>query len=351
LDDGFFAGARKLAIMSRFFNETRKALQQERAASNGSGPMNLDVQEAVDALKSDMEKEVRTAPVIAATNLGPLLGALERTSEIGAQVAAARLEKCRTIRLPRHEEKSFLAAQYNPSMQAAVEAYRSLRTRLVKRQTEQGTRSMVITSAEQGEGKTLTSLNLGLCYANIQNWPVLLVDADLRTRGLSRLIGDPDSPGLGQVLESGCPYESGILATSTPNLYVLPAGEASTPPPELFASLRWKEFVGWCGESFKLMIIDAPPVLDLADFELITAQCESVLLIVRARKTHRESLNKIKGQLDPKKLVGVVVNSSESDHRNGYYRYGYGYGYGQEKKPAERPVRGPATRPEGESIS
>jgi len=325
------SAASGMEIMSRFFNETRKAQQQEPAASNGSGTLNLDVQEAVNALKNGMENHVPQTPTIATAEMGSLLGALERTSDITSQVAASRLENCRTIRLPRNEEKSFLAAQYNPSMQAAVEAYRSLRTRLVKRQTEHGTRSMVIASAQQGEGKTLTSLNLALCYANIQNWPVLLVDADLRTRGLSRLAGDPDSPGLSQILEIGCPYESAILGTNVPNLYLLPAGEASSPPPELFAGARWKEFIGWCSESFRLVIVDAPPVLDLADFELITAQCESVLLVVRARKTHRDSLAKLKGSLDPKKVVGVIMNAADPDQRNTSYHYGYGYGK-QEKK-------------------
>ena len=78
------------------------------------------MQEAVNALKNGMENHVQQTPTIATAEIGPLLGALERTSDITSQVAASRLENCRTIRLPRNEEKSFLAAQYNPSMQAAV---------------------------------------------------------------------------------------------------------------------------------------------------------------------------------------------------------------------------------------
>ena len=100
-----------------------------------------------------------------------------------------RLEICRSVKLPRTEERSFLVSQYNPAMQAAVEAYRTLRTRLVKHQTRNGARSLVVTSSAQGEGKTLTIFNLAICYAKIENWPVLVVDADLRTRGLSTLAG------------------------------------------------------------------------------------------------------------------------------------------------------------------
>lgn len=310
--------------MSRFFNETRKALHQERNGSNGSGTFEVDLQEAMNALKNGMEEDVHSAAAPATPQVIPILSALERTNEVSAHIAAVRLEQCRRIRLPKGEEKLFSTAQYNRSMQAAVEGYRTLRTRLVKRQTESGARSLVISSAAQGEGKSLTCMNLALCYANIQNWPVLLVDADLRTRGLSRLIGDPHSPGLAQVLETGCPYDSAVLATDIANLYVLPAGESTCPPPELFSGPRWKEFIGWCNEAVRLVIVDTPPVLDLTDFELITAACENVLVVVRARTTSKESLTRLRNQLDFNKVVGVVVNSAEPDHQGNSYYYGYG---------------------------
>ncbi len=145
-----------------------------------------------------------------------MLQPLQESHEVASQVAAVRLENCRSIRLPRTEERSFLVSQYNPAMQAAVEAYRTLRTRLVKQQTRTGARSLVVTSSAQGEGKTLTIFNLAICYAKIENWPVLVVDADLRTRGLSMLAGDPESPGLAEILEKDCPYQSAILRTDIP---------------------------------------------------------------------------------------------------------------------------------------
>ena len=115
-------------------------------------------------------------------------------------------------------------------MQSAVEAYRTLRTRLVKQQTKTGARSLVVSSAAQGEGKTLTSFNLALCYANIQNWPALLVDADLRTGGLSSLMGDPESPGLAGILEGNSSYQDAVLRTDCPSLYVLPRGDTTSSP-------------------------------------------------------------------------------------------------------------------------
>lgn len=74
-------------------------------------------------------------------------------------------------------------------------------------------------------------------------------------------------------------------------------------------------------------------MLGLADFELISAPCESVMLVVRARTSEREALTKLRQQLDAKKLVGVVLNYATDPYNKKYYRYGYGYGYGQ--TPAE----------------
>jgi capsular exopolysaccharide synthesis family protein len=303
--------------MSKFFNETR--------STHTSSPIpttaNVDIQELVGSLKQSMESNGSSAPHVGELDLSQLMNPLKESHVAASEVVAARLENCRSIRLPRTEERSFLVSQYNPTMQSAVEAYRTLRTRLVKQQTRNGARSLVITGSTQGEGKTLTTFNLALCYAKIENWPVLLVDADLRTRGLSNLAGDPDSPGLAEILENGGSYQSAILRTDVPNLYLLPAGETTTSPSELFSGQRWKEFMGWASESFRLVLVDSPPALNLADFELIAARCESVMVVARARKTAKESLAKVLAQVDPRKMAGVVFNAAEEPADNGYYRY------------------------------
>ena len=303
--------------MSKFFNETSGVQKINPVPATA----NIDIQELVGSLKQSMESNSVTATHSGEMDLDHLLQPLKESHEVATQVAAGRLEKCRSFRLARTEEKSFLVTQYNPAMQAAVEAYRTLRTRLVKQQTRTGARSLVISSGVQGEGKTLTAFNLALCYANIQNWPVLLVDADLRTRGISRLMGNPESPGLARILEEDCPYQSAVLKTDVQSLYVLPAGETSASPSELLSGPRWKEFMGWAAESFRLVLVDSPPVLNLADFELIAAQAESVMIVVRARKTARESLTKVLAQIDPRKLAGVVFNAAEELSSREYYRY------------------------------
>jgi len=303
--------------MSKFFNETRSAGKTNSVPATA----NVDIQDLVGSLKQNMEGNGVADSHSGEINLQHLLQPLEESHEVARQVTAGRLENCRSIRLPRTEERSFLVSQYNPAMQAAVEAYRTLRTRLVKQQTRNGARSLVVTSSAQGEGKTLTIFNLAICYAKIENWPVLMVDGDLRTRGLSILAGDPESPGLAEILEKDCSYQSAVLRTDIPGLHILPAGETTSSPSELFSGQRWKEFMGWAAESFRLVLVDSPPALNLADFELIAASCESVMVVARARKTARESLTKVLAQVDPRKMTGVVFNASEETPENGYYRY------------------------------
>lgn len=204
-----------------------------------------------------------------------------------------------------------------------MEAYRGLRTQLMRLQAWKDLRSVVVSSAMPGEGKTTTILNLGLCYAQLHGMQVLLIDADLRTKRLSQYFENPSAPGLAEVLSGSARYEDVMQSTENPNLHVLTAGSCSDSPPELFAGTGWSEFLARARKEFKMILIDTPPVRPLADFELICAGCDAFVMVVRAYQTQRDQLQQIAGQLDAKKLVGVVLNSAEIHSKKGdYYQYG-----------------------------
>jgi len=275
--------------MSKFFNETLKArsvtLRDEKSKEAG-------FQELV---------ETAFAPVVPSADL-----------------ENARLEEFRKIRIPL---TNLLQAQFkgSDSLESVLESYRALRTRLLRMSSDQDLRSIIVTSTSQGEGKTFTSLNLASCCAQLQDMRVLLIDGDIRSRGLSRNLGLPPGTGLSEVLAGPCDPENAILATDIPNLYVMSAGSPSMPSAELFAGQRWQDLIAWSKESFRLVLIDSPPVLNLADVELMAAVCDGVLMVVRAHQTKRDMLQKSASQIDSKKLLGVVYNATE----NGSYRYYY----------------------------
>lgn len=307
--------------MSKFFNETHK-LAHTTGRGSRMVKSEIDVQDLVGALKKNLDTPARSSSQSGDLNPKPLL-ASRPNDELAPQVAAGRLQNSALVRLPRQDGRSFLSRQYNADLQAAVEAYRTLRTRLLKQQSKHGMRSMAVSSTAQGEGKTLTTLNLALCYAAIQDHAVLLVDSDLRTKGLSTLLGLHQFVGLGDILEKKIPYESAIVRTDYSNLYILPAGTSAVPPAELFSKPEWKEFVAWSGETFQMTLADSPPVLDLADTELIISVCESLMLVTRSGKTRRRALIDALDHVDRKKLVGVVFNDCRQAAARSYYKYSH----------------------------
>ncbi|OLC29766.1 MAG: hypothetical protein AUH66_00055 [Acidobacteria bacterium 13_1_40CM_4_57_6] len=279
--------------MSKFFNETQKANQwtQQKLANQ-----DMDVKEMLESLKQ-----------------GPASG---------TQLADARLNECRQVHVGNGNGARLVLHQGEAS-RAALEAYRGLRTRLMRAQAKTGLKSIVVTSSLPGEGKTLTTMNLGLCYAQLPQQRVLVIDADLRTCGLTSMLDHPSTPGLAEVLAGEVTPDEAIVATNQKNLFVLPAGTVLSSPPELFTGTHWQEFIARCSELFKVILIDTPPILPLADFELISAACDGVLMVVRAHHGQRETLQKTARALDPKKLLGLVFNATDVSRKD-YYGYGYG---------------------------
>lgn len=238
------------------------------------------------------------------------------------EVSEGFMGRCKSVQLPVASDRPVIFPR-NDFAAVALESYRALRTRLLRLQTVQRFRSVVLTSAAAAEGKTLTTMNLALCLAQVPDFRVLVVDSDLRTCGLTRLFAQPDGPGLGNILEGNAKYEDAILRTQNPNLFLLGAGTPSSPAPELFSGKRWKDLIAWCSTQFQMILVDSPPVLAVADFEQIISACDGTLVVVRALQTQREMLRKAALRIDAKKLLGVVFNGARTTEQT-EYQYGYG---------------------------
>jgi capsular exopolysaccharide synthesis family protein len=228
----------------------------------------------------------------------------------------------RSAHIPRHPRRLFFPEDETTPVPPALEAYRSLRTRILRAQARRQFRTVAITSTAPHEGKTLTSTNLALCCAQLPQFPVLLIDGDLRSHGASQCIGYEEGPGLAEVLSGEASREAAIVATDVPNLHFLGAGEAMRPPTELLSGAPWLEFITWCQNHFKLVLVDCPPAAQLADFELISAGCEKILVVARARATRKQAFEKMLAQVDSHKLLGVTLNDVRHYDRSYYYYYG-----------------------------
>ena len=306
--------------MSQFLNQVQSV--QPREASDLSG---IDTSHIARSLKQAGDSIPEPSTHGNGDSLTGLLDGLLDANSAAVQLAESRLQNCRRFEIPRTCSKLMFpdSAIANSSV---AESYKSLRTRLLRAQATTGIRTACISSAVPQEGKTLTSLNIGLCCAQLSSLRILLVDADLRTAGLSALMGLRTGPGLAEVLAGNAKYDETIASSTYRYLHLLPAGNAEAPAPELFAGTQWKELMSWGAEAFNLLIVDTPSILSVSDFELIAASCDATLVVVRPRRTSREALEKALEKVDRKKLLGTILNETETpQHSQGYGRY-YQYG-------------------------
>jgi capsular exopolysaccharide synthesis family protein len=191
----------------------------------------------------------------------------------------------------------------------AAEQYRIIRTRIFHQLP--GSSITVIASPGMGDGKTVTAVNLAAALAHKSEDKIILVDADLRLSKVHERLGIPRAPGLAEVLSGACELEDAMLQVQElPNFYVLPAGQAETNPTELLDSSNWHKLLVRLREEFHRTIVDSPPVEAVADYDLIAAHCDGVVLVVRPDHTSRplltSALAKVKG-----KLIGVLINDVE----------------------------------------
>lgn len=279
--------------MSRYFDETNKAMRWTESVSE-----KLQVQD--------------------------LLNAIEGTEQIAAAKAKPSSKDSRKLTLPVPQDIPLLTRR-DERLARAAESYRTIRTRLLRIGASREMRSFVFSSATPGEGKTLTSVNLALCCTQLSELRVLVVDADLRTHGLSHLLGMVKGPGLSEMLAEDISFEEAVYTTDVPNLSFVPGGENASSPAELFASPRWKEFMSWAADTFGVVLVDAPPILPLTDFELISAGCDGIIFVIRRAHASREAIRRARAHIDQQKLLGCVFNVSEEGSNENYHRYsGYG---------------------------
>ena len=207
-----------------------------------------------------------------------------------------------------------------------AEAYKTLRTNLIFSQAVQTLRSIVVTSAAPGEGKTTTAANLAVSFAQ-QGMRVLIVDCDLRRSRLHKMFGVPREPGVTECVLGITDTETAPLETSVTGLYVLPSGQLPPNPSELLGGERMRKTLAALGEAFDLIVLDTPPLLAASDAAILSTIADGVVLVVRAGVTEAEAGQQALQQLSAvgARVVGAVLNDPDAKvHKyGGYYKYDY----------------------------
>ncbi|YAL84092.1 polysaccharide biosynthesis tyrosine autokinase [Dermacoccaceae bacterium W4C1] len=217
---------------------------------------------------------------------------------------------------------------------AAREALRQLRTNLRFVDIDHTPRTIVVTSARMGEGKSTVAANLARVLAE-SGQPVVLVDADLRRPTVSNIFDVDGSVGLTQVL-AGTVSVTEALQETAKNLRVLSAGQIPPNPSELLGSERMHQLLLALRENY-MVILDAPPLLPVTDAALLTARADGALLVIASTDTREEHLKRAVNNLERVggRILGAVLNRVNTSKLNrivyGEDQYGHGAygGYGE----------------------
>jgi len=211
-----------------------------------------------------------------------------------------------------------------------AECFRTLKTAITL--SPMDTKCIAITSTEASEGKTTTTVNLAASYAQTGQ-RTLLIDADMRRPGLSRLLEIRGNGGLSEVLraDSDIPQmcKERVVQTEVPLLEVLPCGPRILNAGMLLSMPALADILDWAVSEYDQVIVDCPPTLPVSDAAIVGRYVDSMLFLMNPDKTHRRSVARAVDQLRSMglKIVGIVANTSLSEDTSSYgYQYGYGYG-------------------------
>lgn len=190
-----------------------------------------------------------------------------------------------------------------------------------------GSNLVMVTSALSGDGKTFTAFNLALSIARERDCSVMLVDADMPKRHLTKLLGLGETKGLSDVLLDGkLDWHSAVFPTDIDGLTILPSGSHRDHTPELLASHRMQDVLAGIAadDPNQIIILDSAPLLMTNDSQVLSRLVAHVLVVVRANGTPKPAVEEAVGLLAEGKSVGLILNQLQS--LAGVYEY-YGEYY------------------------
>lgn len=269
----------------------------------------------VAAIRHHNDTKVRHVDDVEAVTGAGVLGVLPMSKDLGSERGEARKTKAF------HER----------------EALRKLRTNLRFVDVDHQPRSIVITSANQGEGKSTVASNLATVLAE-SGEQVVLIDADLRRSAVARAFDLDGSVGLTEVLAGTVSLFDALQPAPVSGLQILAAGATPPNPSELLGSHRMEALIAELTVKH-FVVLDAPPLLPVTDAALLTRSADGAVLVVAAARTHKEAVERAAATLQAVggKLLGAILNQASTSRvdriRYGDVEYGYAKTYTEDYVP------------------
>jgi len=211
-------------------------------------------------------------------------------------------------------------ASYLEPRSMVAESFRTIRTNLLLSTPEERQRTILVTSAKPEEGKTSVATNLAVSIAQ-SGQRVLLVDANFHRPAMHQLFPNLHQQGLSNVLLGQLLVNESVNATDMPNLDVMTTGPIPPNPAELLAGTYLQDLITQVTKQYDQIIFDGPPLLLVSDALVIASLVDGIILVSRAAKTLRGSLQRARRQLDKVngRILGAILNAAQVQP-DGYFR-------------------------------
>jgi len=207
------------------------------------------------------------------------------------------------------------------------ESYRSLRTNITYASSDKKLKSLLISSSQPGEGKSTTTANLAIAFAQLKK-KTLLVDADLRKPVQHNVFGQARGPGLSEYLIGEVEdVVSIVVKTKVENLYLMTAGGLPPNPSELLGSNRMSQLVEHLEQEWDIILLDSPPIVAVTDASMISGEIDAIAMVVMAGQTERTAVDRALDTMRNVKapLIGAILNGVSQKSLGGKYAYYYSY--------------------------
>jgi capsular exopolysaccharide synthesis family protein len=207
------------------------------------------------------------------------------------------------------------------------ESYRSLRTNVSYVSADKKIKSLLVSSPQPGEGKSTTTANLAIAFAQLRK-RTLLIDADLRKPVQHNVFDQNRGPGLAEYLIGEVEDINDVIhETKVDNLSIVTAGGLPPNPSELLGSKRMSELVDRLEQEWDMILFDSPPIVAVTDASMISSEIDAIAMVVKAGQTDLAAIDRAIDTLSNVKapLAGVILNAARPETLGGKYAYYYSY--------------------------
>ncbi|MCM3709223.1 CpsD/CapB family tyrosine-protein kinase [Sporosarcina luteola] len=218
-----------------------------------------------------------------------------------------------------------LVTKYNPKS-IVSEQFRTVRTNINFSMPDKELKTLLFTSSSPGEGKSTSAANVAIVFAQ-EGKKVLLVDADMRKPTMQYTFRTTNTTGLSNLLTKQWSLEEVTKVTDIEGLFLMTCGPIPPNPAELIGSKSMDVLIQELTAQYDLVIFDTPPILSVADAQILSNKCDGTILVVNSGTTEKDSVIKAKEALTSAKanILGTLLNNFMLEKDHYYYQY-YGTG-------------------------